>query len=515
MKLQFAFGNPRRGRKKAVAKKRKKAKTKSVKRKRAKSSKGKATARKLKQAVKHMASNRKRRKGKRANPVTRMAYKVKDGKKKLVGSASFPLKHEYEKKINGSAEVKKLMKRLTSAPFEERKRLRLQIVDAKRRMAKKYIDDINAKNKYIQRLEEEGAEIKSFIHGEKSVAKKKRRKKKVAKKAAKKVAKKASKKVRRKKASRKKVSRKKLAKMSKKVSKRKVSRRRKKSSKRRRRSKMITHTHAKSTRHIRKGSKAKFSARKRKGRYKISTHFGKGKKKVRVSGSARVTKSGLKGMFKINPFRSNPMKNLSAQTKKYMGLDAAELTSLAVGGALVPLANGAVARFAPTLASQISQYVGPQAAGSIIPILLGVVANAVAEHGVKSGQAHDLLKKAGEGLAAAGVIGLAMSMSQKYVAPAVGMSGILYTPTMRGMGIMPTMNGINYTPDMRGINYTPMSGMGIMPQLAGADFGAADYGGGGGSREARTQTSDFGAWDSQDSEAFNMDEENSYGSSMN
>jgi len=108
-----------------------------------------------------------------------------------------------------------------------------------------------------------------------------------------------------------------------------------------------------------------------------------------------------------------------------------------------------------------------------------------------------------------------MGLSQKYVAPALGLSGINYTPNMHGLGIMPQLNGINFTPSMgimpqlNGINYTPSMGS--------VDFGSANYGGDGGSKEARTQNSDFGAWDSSDSEANSdmADEDNSYASSMN
>lgn len=533
MKLQFAFGNPRKGKRKkkvrkSVAKRRKSRKTVSVKSK-------------LKKAVKFMSKKRrskakgsKRRKShKRRNPAYQFAYKTKDGKKKLAGTAKFPLKHEYEKKIENDPTVLRFKKMLAKAKDSGAKSmLASKIVNLKKIKAKKYIEDIAAKRKYIQRLEEEGAEIKSFIKGEKTVAKKKRKKRKASKKVAKKSTKRRTK--RRKGSKRRKMSkaakrafvaRMKAARKGK-GSKKKASKRRHhkkaKRSKSRRRSKrrypkMVAHKHSKSVRHIPKGSSSKISARGRKGRYKISAKFGRGKRKVRMSGSVRVTKRGLKGRVRINPFRRNPLKDLSAQTKMYLGLDAADLGSLALGGALVPVANGLVGKYVPTLASMVSQYVGPQAAGSVLPILLGIGLNAAAEHGVKNGPAHEYLKKAGEGLAAAGIIGLAMSLAQRYINPSLGLSG---------MGIMPTLNGINFTPGMRGINFTPGQGlrginytpgaMGIMPQLNGVDFGAANYGGGGGSKEARTQPSDFGAWDSADSEAEGLeDQDNSYSSSMN
>ncbi len=215
------------------------------------------------------------------------------------------------------------------------------------------------------------------------------------------------------------------------------------------------------------------------------------------------------------------MKNLSAQSKKFLGLDGSEIAALAAGGALVPIVNAGIGKIpgADKIVAKINEFVGPQATGAVIPILAGIALNLLGDK--LSGQAKEYTKLAGEGLAAAGVVSLAAGLSQTYMAPALGLSG---------MGIMPTLNGINYTPNrsMRGINYTPNSmrginftpNMGIMPQLNGMgaspDFGSANYGGGGGSAEARTSRADFGAYDSQDSEAEGLsDEDNSYSSSMN
>ncbi|NJM09357.1 MAG: hypothetical protein HC883_00195 [Bdellovibrionaceae bacterium] len=377
MKLQFAFGNPRHKKKrksthkKKFAKARKKPKTK----KRAVKSSSKLS-RKLRQAV-QMAKSR-RKSGKRKNPVLVQARKIKEGKKRLVGSAIFPLKHEYVKLIENDPNVLRFKKMLSKAKSAgEKNMLANKIVNLKKLKAQKYITDIQQKQKYMQRLEEEGAEIKYFISQGGKVGRKKSTGK-AGKKADKKAGKKADKKAG------KKADKKAGKKAGKKVTKK---------STKRRYPKMIAHKHAKTTRHIKKGSTAKVSARKRKGSYKISTHFGKGKKRVKLTGRLRASKTGLKGTFKINPFRRNPLKNIAAQTKKYLGLDAAELTSLALGGALVPVTNGLVGKFAPKVASTISQYVGPQAAGSVLPILAGIALNAVAEHGVRSGQGHEYLKK--------------------------------------------------------------------------------------------------------------------------
>ena len=98
----------------------------------------------------------------------------------------------------------------------------------------------------------------------------------------------------------------------------------------------------------------------------------------------------------------------------------------------------------------------------------------------------------------AGVIGMSTALVQALIRRAGFMSGVIYTPRL---------SGINYTPNMSGINYTPNMGimpqMGIIPQLGSrADFGAADYGGGGGYTQAHNFSSaDFGADFSSDSEA--------------
>lgn len=173
-----------------------------------------------------------------------------------------------------------------------------------------------------------------------------------------------------------------------------------------------------------------------------------------------------------------------------LGLKTGEITGLVLGGALVPVVNTYLPRIPgmSTVVSTINQYAGPQAAGSVVPILVGAGLNLGSDYA--SGDTRRYMEMAGRGMVTAGLIGLTVSLVQKAMGMMSPMAGINFTPSMRG---------INYTPTMRGINYTPR--MGIMPQLGSrADFGSADYGGGGGYTEAHNRSSaDFGADMSSDS----------------
>lgn len=498
MKLQFAFGNPRRKKRKSVANSRKKAKNKSVKKK----------------SLKGLTMTKKRRSNKmRKNPE---AAFIRRGKK-VVGHVRSALnKKEYDalkKKLTG------LKAKYSSLPLGAQKSATLKELNSMIRSAKSKIGSRDSYLKTLERDAKSGATINRYDikeKGDKPVAKKKRKKKKASKK----VAKKASGKVRRKKRRKsKKVRAKKVAKTKVRRTKKRKSkgskRRRKKSkavvvsaapkkarrrkgkkrksSKRRKRARMVTHKHASSTRHIKKGSSFRFKTKAKKGKRSIT----------------------VSGRVKVNPFRRNPMKNLSAQTKKYLGIDAAEIGSLALGGVAVPVINGLAGKFAPGVVAKINEFVGPQAVGSVLPIIAGIMLNAAAEHVPQiKGQAKSSLKMVGEGLAAAGIIGLMIGLSSKYAAPALGLSGVNYTP-MSGMG------DVRYTPSMRGMGILPtLSGMGDVrytPDMSGADFGSADYGGNAGYAQShKSSRSDFGADFSQDSEADHFqDDENSLSSSMN
>jgi hypothetical protein len=487
MKMQFAFGNPRRGKRKhkKVAKRRKKLKTKSVKLK---------TKRIVKMA------KRKRHGRRRKNPE---AYVLRKGKKIVGRSRVIATDREAKEHLATIHKVQKEMKdKANTLTPKKRKALRAQWLKAKKELTKR-----QEELKTVGRHMEDGAQASKYDLAKKGakMAKKKRKKKSKKVRASKKRAKKVTKRAKRRKGGKRRrkmsaaakrafVARMKAARKgsSKKSSKKRRTKRRK-HSKRRSRRRMVTHKHASSVRHIKKGQSFRFKSKARKGKRSIS----------------------ISGRVKINPFRSNPMKQVSAQMKKALGLDAAELGSLALGGVLVPIVNAGIGKIPgmSTVVSKINQYAGAQATGSIVPILAGAVLNLAADKA--SGKSKEYLKMAGEGLAAAGVIGLVMGLSQKYVAPALGLNGINYTPSL---GIMPQLNGINYTPNrgLSGINYTPNRGMGIMPQLNGVDFGSANYGGGGGSKEARTQRSDFGADWSEDSEPdYQQTDDDSLSSSMN
>ncbi len=507
MKLQMAW-NPVSKKRKKVAKRRKKLKTKSVKRKNRKVQPMAKKRRKKSSAFKFKSKKRSHRKSRRRkNPeaavirkggkvVSRGFSSLNKAEANKVQGLMKQARQEYDRAPKASSERSAAFKRLLALT--------------------KKLEGRKAYDKLVARYKEEGADVKEYnisSRGGKSVATKRGGKKsgkkggkKSGKKAGRKTVKrgkkgKGGKKPRRSKAQkaalRKMLAAAKAARKAKKGGKKtKRGRKKGKGRKGRRRSRMVTHRHAKSTRHFKKGSSLTFKTKvkRRKGRP-----------------GATIT-----GRVKFNPFRRNPMKQVSAQMKKALGLDAAELTSLALGGAMVPIVNAGISKIpgAGAIVSKINSFVGPQAAGSVIPILVGAIINIAADKA--SGQAKDYGHKIGEGLVAAGVLGLAMGISQKYIAPALGLSGVRYTPNMRGMGILPQLSGmgdVRFTPNMRGmgdIRYTPsMSG--------GADFGAADYGGGGGYTEAHKRSrADFGANFSEDSEAEGLeDQDNSYSSSMN
>ena len=519
MKLQFAFGNPRRAKKakskgKKVAKRHTKRKTSSVNLK----------SKKIRKAI--LMAKSKRRKRSRKNPAA--AVVRKNGK--IAARVFSPLSKTEEHKLSGRIEAA-LSKYKKAAPASaERSAAYKELVKVKKEATGK-LSKRHAYLKTLQRYTEEGAKITEYDlaakKGAKSVAKKKKRKSKKARKAsAKKVTRKAKRTKKRKSTKRrskaqKAALRKMLAanKAKRKGSKKRKSTKRRKSSAKRRKSskrrypKMVAHKHAASTRHIRKGSTAKFSGRGKKGKFKVRTYFGKGKRKVKMTGTIRRKgTSGLSGIFKLNPFRSNPMK---ANVKKYTGLEMKEVQVLALGAAAAPLSAAFLSKVPgiSQVSGLLAQYIPVQYQSAVLNLLAGAALNVGADY-APAGGAKKALSTLGEGLAAASIISLVSAVVTDGLRMS-GMAGINYTPSMRGinytpnMGIMPTMNGINYTPSM-----------GIMPQLNGMgsspDFGSANYGGGGGSKEARTQRSDFGAWESQDSEGEPWtDDENSLSSSMN
>jgi hypothetical protein len=277
------------------------------------------------------------------------------------------------------------------------------------------------------------------------------------------------------------------------------------------------HRHARSTRHLIKGSKAKFSARKKRGAYKITAKFGRGKRKVKMTGTARVKKNGiLSGLFRINPFRSNPM-NMKTRSNskfdKYLGVDGAEVSMLIGAAALAPFVKKGVMWVASKagMGASIAPYLD-----TVAPLLTGIALNAALENDKTKDMVPmpAVAQHLADAMVLIGLVQGSFIVAQQVMANIPGLSGVNYTPSMRGMGIVPQLNGmgdVRYTPSMRGVNYTPMSGLG-----SSADFGSADYGGGGGYTEGHNRSrADFGANFSEDSEAEGLnDQNNSYSSSM-
>lgn len=483
MKLQFAFGNPRRKKKaKKVTKRRKVVRKKATKVKKRKKSVAKRHKRlKTKHKPFRAKGFMKRKKAKKAKKSMRKFTTLKGRKRKAKKN---PEKFQVRKggKIvhSGTAPSRKDLG-LKTKEFYKAKAAYEKAPDASKAKAKarlalsKIMKDVNliegnrrAFDKLAERFKEEGATISTQEIG---MAKKKKASKKKAKKVTKKKAVKASKKKTRKASKRKASKRKasKIVKASKKAVKTKAKKRRKA-----KKVKMISHKHSAKTGHFKRGTKVKF---------KKTT--GKGRKKVTLS-----------GFFKLNPSRRNPMSKIKDLAKSATHLNTTELTSLAIGGALVPVINSGIGKipYADKVVGFINEYVGPQATGSLVPMIVGALANIASETFVKDANTRKHINSAADGLISAGVIGLTMSISQKYVVEGM-MAGVLYSP----------MSGVNYTP-MSGVQYTPMAGI---PQLSGPDFGrAADYGGGAGYTEGhRFSKADFGRAMDEDSDEIATDDD--------
>jgi len=268
----------------------------------------------------------------------------------------------------------------------------------------------------------------------------------------------------------------KKAKHAKKAHKKAKSHRKAKSHKRRR--KMVKHAHLATTRHLPKGAVGHITGKKRKKSYKVKATFKTRKGRVKLKGSVKVTKRGLKGILRANPFKHifgrNPLdlSKLNTNSKKYLGHNFAELGGLAAGAALVPVLNAYISK--TQVGATINSWFGSQFAGSVLPLIAGVGLN-VAGDKFKNEPA----KLVGEGLATAGLLGIFMGLTQTYIAPHLpGMAGITYTPNMSGIRYTPGMSGIRYTPGMSG-SCMGCGPMGVRPQLNGprADFGSrADFG---------------------------------------
>lgn len=489
MKLQFAFGaNPR---KKKVAKRRKRKENKRVNKKLKRGSMARRKKRKMKKYSKVSKKLIRKLRSKRNAAAKKMKRKKSSRRVKASARKKYAKLYRRIKKLTGKNPISYVASRdgrkIGSDKIETRKEIEKRLkkkygiqlaaskakgdYDKTNQLMSKMKDEYEAygieRAKFLKDIKEfkaSGANIKIKGSEADSMAKKKKsggRKKK--KSGGRKSAKKAA---------------------AKKTTK-KSSRRRKK----RRYPKMVSHRHAKSTRHIKKGSRAGFKLKKKK---RSSSFVGSGKfgrKGPKFTVRARKTKRGISGSVKINPRRRNPM---AITIENALGLKTGEITGLVLGGALVPVVNTYLPRIPgmATVVSTINQYAGPQAAGSIVPILVGAGLNIGSEY--VSGDSRKYMEMAGRGMVTAGLIGLTVSLVQKGMGMVAGMSGVNFTPSMRG---------INYTPSMRGVNYTPR--MGVVPQLGSrADFGAADYGGGGGYTESHNRSrADFGADSSADSQA--------------
>jgi hypothetical protein len=197
-----------------------------------------------------------------------------------------------------------------------------------------------------------------------------------------------------------------------------------------------------------------------------------------ILGKARTMAEGFKiegkvGRVskKVKSLKKNPGGKME-KLEKALGMSAVEVGGLAAGGLLYGAVNGAVARFARPIHTQLVKV--PVVGTALPALLLGAIANYLGER-----QGIEALKVVGKGLVGASVVGIGVNASQMVPAlrpqPAP-VSGLGYEEMYglpEGLGGQmgadeADFGGIDYT--MEGVDYT-MEGMGADE----ADFGGIDY----------------------------------------
>jgi hypothetical protein len=515
VEIQYIFGNPRRGTKKALASKKKSRKNKKTTNK---SSKGQTMAKKSKsRKMKHRKVSLRKNKNpvhfliKSKGTVVGPKGMVKKGitgrtKSVFMPSEKAKLKKEY-KMLGGMltglrkrfAEEKGNSK-LRSAIAESVTRIRGEQKKLARAM------NLHRKNsrsvkKALEAAQKHGStvagvtttqSINKFL-GEKEtkVAKKKSRKKGKAKKAktkkakAKKVKTKGeAKKAKAKKVKAKKVKTKGKAKKAK-TKKAKTSRRKKRKSSSRRKT----------------SARAKVLTNK-KIQYKMSTIEPRAKKKkskkvkYKVRGKKRTVLMSLK---RLNPFGGN----MNKQLKDFTGLETKEAGYLVGGSVASDLIEKLSRKYLGAYIGQLDSMV-PGGVKAVNALVVGAVAAATHKY-AKNTHAKEMARA----IIVAQIVKLGSSLTDMVAKP-LGLSGVDYTPLN---GIPYGLRGVDYTPlsgrspQMAGVNFIPsLSGAtaqmaGATPQMGyGADFGAgydvSDYGGGGGyTQDRKFSAADFGGMD--------------------
>jgi hypothetical protein len=186
-------------------------------------------------------------------------------------------------------------------------------------------------------------------------------------------------------------------------------------------------------------------------------------------------RDGLSMRTKKN-YRKNPMGGTMRNIESLLGSNMKEVGGLAAGGLLYGAVNGAVARFARPVHSQLVKI--PVVGTALPTLLMGALANWLGER-----QGIEALQVVGKGLVGASVVGMGVNASQMVpqLRPAVSpIAGLGYEELYglpEGLGSdgadfgsdEADFGGIDYT--MEGIDYTMEGQMGSDD----ADFGGIDY----------------------------------------
>lgn len=212
---------------------------------------------------------------------------------------------------------------------------------------------------------------------------------------------------------------------------------------------------AKKRKSKRKGAKRKSYKAKARRRSKPRRSARKSRRKARVVVLTKKRRS-------VTIKRRNPA--LLNQIESYTGFKAEELGSLLIGGAVYGTVDGLAAKYAPAVYAMAAKV--PVVGTTVVPAAIGIALKIAGEK-LKLKP----LSLVGEGIVGAAVVAMGIQASAYLPGVGAGVSGVDFTPNMRGYA----RDGA----DFGAVDFTP--GMGSQPQLGleaqlGRDPGSADFG---------------------------------------
>lgn len=213
---------------------------------------------------------------------------------------------------------------------------------------------------------------------------------------------------------------------------------------------------AKKRKSKRKGAKRKYKAKaRRRSKPRRSARKSRRKQRTLVLTKKRPSVS-------IRVKRKNPA--ILNQIESYTGFKAEELGSLLIGGAVYGTVDGLAAKYAPAVYAMAAKV--PVVGTTVVPAAIGIALKIAGEK-LKLKP----LTLVGEGIVGAAVVAMGIQASAYLPGVSAGVSGVDFTPNMRGYA----RDGA----DFGGVDFTP--GFGAQPQLGleaqlGRDPGSADFG---------------------------------------